>query len=392
MMRDVLRPLRIIHGHMYDELLKLKPWKEVYDLEKKGVRLSADVGTYDALTNNDEPIDFVVTWVDGADKAWLAERNHYLQAEYGISVEEDNGEERYRDWDIFHFWFRSVEQYAPWVRNVYLVTWGHVPQWLKVDAPKLKIIKHEDFIPKEYLPVFSTIPIELNLHRIPGLSEHFVYFNDDMFLNCPVQPEDFFHGGLPLYTAVSEPLRNKNNDAFDHMQYATIGLINKVFRGKLKDTIKRAPEKWFASCYGDSRKWNRLSFDADFLLGMCFPHLGVPCRKSTMQKVWDHVPNELDVTCKNRFRTPKDIIHQIFSLWEMMEGSFYPVNRSYHGKHFWNVPQQIDIVVDSIKNKDSRMICINDSQIISKEDFEYSKEILLAAFTEAFPQKSSFEK
>ncbi|WP_331836427.1 hypothetical protein [Erysipelothrix piscisicarius] len=73
-----------------------------------------------------------------------------------------------------------------WVNNVYLITYGHLPDFLNVDHPKLKIINHTDYIPSDYLPTFSSHTIELNMHRIEGLSEHFVYFNDDMFLNQPM--------------------------------------------------------------------------------------------------------------------------------------------------------------------------------------------------------------
>ncbi|MDE8070900.1 stealth family protein, partial [Erysipelothrix rhusiopathiae] len=128
-------------------------------------------------------IDFVVPWVDGSDKDWIRDR---LQLE-GKGVEITDSD--YRDWDIFKYWFRAVEMYAPWVNNVYLITYGHLPEFLNVDHPKLKIINHTDYIPKEYLPTFSSHAIELNMHRIEGLSEHFVYFNDDMFLNKPVTPE-----------------------------------------------------------------------------------------------------------------------------------------------------------------------------------------------------------
>ncbi len=158
-------------------------------LQAKGLAVSKK----QSIKPMDKPIDFVVTWVDGSDPTWCEQRDFYAK-ELGRASTADSGDPRFRDWDIFRYWFRAVEQYAPWVHNVYLVTCGHVPEWLKTDAPKLKVVKHTDFIPEEYLPTFSSITIELNLHRIKDLSEHFVYFNDDMFLNQSVIPEDFFSG------------------------------------------------------------------------------------------------------------------------------------------------------------------------------------------------------
>ena len=97
-------------------------------------------------------IDFVVLWVDGSDPAWLAEKEKYEPE----SVLPDGGKNRWRDWGLMPYWFRSVEQYAPWVNKVYFVTWGHLPAFLNPEAPKLKIVKHADFMPEEYLPSFNS--------------------------------------------------------------------------------------------------------------------------------------------------------------------------------------------------------------------------------------------
>lgn len=340
----------------------------------------------------EQPIDFVVTWVDGNDPEWLAEKAKYEQM---IGIEghhTDNGEERFRDWDFFQYWFRAVEKYAPWVRNVYFVTCGHVPKWMNLDAPKLKLIRHTDFIPAEYLPVFSCNPIELNLHKIEGLSEHFVYFNDDMFLNRPVQPEDFFRGGKPNFTALCVPLRSYSNSAFEHMRFNTLGMVNQHFAGEVSARIQKHPEKWFAKQYGDRMHLNLYAYDEDYLPGMIFPHLGVPVRKSTMEKVWQAFSNRLDESCHHRFRTPKDVVHQIFSMWDMMEGEFNPVGIEFHGKGFFEPEKQKQEIIDAIEQEKYRMICINDCESVSREDYLLLKDAIVEAFERTFPEKSSFEK
>ena len=140
-------------------------------------------------------IDFVIAWVDGNDSDWLKEKAKY---EPNIDKSTDNTDARYRDWDNLRYWFRAVEKYAPWVRKIHFLTWGHIPSWLDTNNPKLHIVNHKDYIPKEYLPTFNSHTIELNMHRIKGLSEQFVYFNDDMFLTKNVSEDDFFKNGLPL--------------------------------------------------------------------------------------------------------------------------------------------------------------------------------------------------
>ena len=92
-------------------------------------------------------IDFVILWVDGNDPAWREEFVRTRQAE-----NDDASEIRYRDWRNLHYWFRSAERFAPWVRKVHFITWGHLPAWLRRDHPKLHIVNHRDFIPAEYLP------------------------------------------------------------------------------------------------------------------------------------------------------------------------------------------------------------------------------------------------
>lgn len=121
-------------------------------------------------------IDFVITWVDGDDPQWINKFEYFSKLSEG-----DKRMVRYRNWDLLRYWFRGVEKYTPWVRYVFFVTEGHIPSWLNIKYTKLKIIKHSDFIPSEDLPLFNSRAIEVNLHRIPGLSEQFVYFNDDFF-------------------------------------------------------------------------------------------------------------------------------------------------------------------------------------------------------------------
>ena len=111
-----------------------------------------------------EKIDFVLTWVDGSDPDWLAQRREY-QPGRGT----DAGESRYRDWDNLQYWFRGMEKFAPWVNKIYFVTWGHFPKWLNTAHEKIQIVKHEDFMAPAYLPTFNINSIELNFHRIKGL-------------------------------------------------------------------------------------------------------------------------------------------------------------------------------------------------------------------------------
>src|SRR5699024_5683365 len=125
--------------------------------------------------------------------SWNNEKSLYSPRELN-----DGTEVRYRDLDNLESWFSGVETYAPCVNKIYFITWGHLPHWLNLSHPKLIIVNNQDFITEKYLPTFSSHVIELCLHRIKGLSEKFVYFNDDIFIVNKTTEEDFFKNDLPV--------------------------------------------------------------------------------------------------------------------------------------------------------------------------------------------------
>ena len=133
-------------------------------------------------------VDIVVLWVDGNDPEWLKER-----MQYDNSIKNSgNLDSRFRDWGLMRYWFRGIEKNVNWYRKIFFVTWGHVPEWLDTSHPKLRIVKHSDYIPAEYLPTYNSNTIEMNLHRIEDLSENFILFNDDIFVIDEIREEMFF--------------------------------------------------------------------------------------------------------------------------------------------------------------------------------------------------------
>ncbi|MFJ2573668.1 stealth family protein [Streptomyces halstedii] len=136
------------------------------------------------------PIDVVYTWVDGSDPAWQRRRADFGHG--GYHTESANAA-RYISRDELRYSLRALEQNAPWVRHVYLVTDRQRPEWLSLRGSRLTVVDHtEIFDDPAALPTYNSHAIESQLHHIDGLSEHFLYFNDDMFLGCPVTPTDFF--------------------------------------------------------------------------------------------------------------------------------------------------------------------------------------------------------
>ena len=133
-------------------------------------------------------IDLVITWVNGADPRWRAKRQ---AAGLDSALASANVEGRFRDNGELRYLLRSIERYWPFEGMIYLVTDEQVPNFL-ADCARLKVIDHREILDPQYLPTFSSRAIESALHKIPGLAEHFVAFNDDVLLARLVQPEDFF--------------------------------------------------------------------------------------------------------------------------------------------------------------------------------------------------------
>ncbi|MGW7209614.1 stealth family protein [Streptomyces sp. NPDC054837] len=140
------------------------------------------------------PVDAVYTWVDGDDPAMAAKRRAHQALSHNTIAPRETGASRYTSHDELRYALRSLEMYAGFVRHVYLVTDSQIPDWLDPRAEGLTVIDHRDILPADALPVFNSHAIESRLHHIPGLSEHYLYFNDDVFINRPVGAEHFFHG------------------------------------------------------------------------------------------------------------------------------------------------------------------------------------------------------
>lgn len=328
------------------------------------------------------PIDFVVMWVDGTDPAWLADR-----ARFTPSYSSDNTEERYRSMDTFRYWFRGVEKFCPWVRAVHFVTCGHTPEWLNLNAPKLHVVKHSDFFPSEYLPTFNNNALEMNLHRIPGLAEHFVSFNDDMYVISKMQPEDFFQDGLPVDMLALQPIiANPNNPVMSHLFLNNSLMLSRHF--SKREVAKQRPGTFFHVGYPPLYFfYNALEMLFPQITGFYTVHQPATLLRSTMVRVWELEPDALHVTTANRFRDKTDLSIYAYQEWQKLSGSFVPRNVQRRFAYF-EISGDIDSAAKCIRKQRKKIICINDGPC---EDFEARVQHLAYAFDAILPQKSSFE-
>ena len=311
-------------------------------------------------------IDIVILWVDGSDREWIRHKNLHAS-----SVEADDigsSAARYRDWDNLQYIFRGIDVFMPWVRKVHFVTSGHKPDWLNVNYPKVNFVKHSDYIPKKYLPTFSSHPIELNIHRIKDLSEKFIYFNDDTFITRPLKESDFFRNGTPAGMAVNTRIESSNyNDPMSSIALNGMAVINNNFN--FKDVIKSNPLGWINSCYGLSNLVRSASYlPYPSFTGILTPHLPAAFLKSTFEEVWETEPTILNKVSLNKFRTKDDVNQYLMQNWQLASGKFWPKNL-YKNSSYFNISDSTVVsICAAIEAGKFEMICIND--VTDLENFE----------------------
>lgn len=329
-----------------------------------------------------DKIDFVIPWVDGGDPQWLEEKERY---EFADCKDMDSNDYRYRDWENLQYWFRGVEKYAPWVNRVFFITYGHVPAWLNLNNPKLKIIKHTDYIPEKFLPTFSANPIELNIHRIPDLQEKFVFFNDDTFILNPLNPDDFFVDDKPCDSAILNVHCYDFEEMYILTPFIDIGVINRHFN--IKDVLRENRKGWFSHKYGKYLLRNLVLMNCPRFPGILQKHLPNAFLKENFNTLWNLEGPLLEETCKHKFRHVLDVNQWLIKEWQIVSGNFYPskVNRgdSMYAKDFARVCKYIQM-------SKKKFICINDNNL-KKDTFIKAKEEINQTLQNKLPNKSSFE-
>lgn len=324
-------------------------------------------------------IDFVVDWVDGNDAKW-----QHKKQKYQVDTDEDSRDVRYRDWETLRYWFRAVDKYAPWVHCVYFVVDEQVPDWMKISNEKLVIINHRDYIPNNCLPVFNSDAIELGINKIPGISEHFVLFNDDFFLNAPVKPTDFFDKkGLPKDSGVLAAQIPKKN-SITHITTNNLQIINEYF--SRTDVVKHL-NLFLRPGYGRQNVKTLTSLVYPVLLGFQDFHITISLRKSWMDQVWDKIEEDLNRTVSRKFRSVEDINVFIFRYWQLLSGNFSPRKVSF-GKYY-DLSDDNSVAFEDLSSGRHKVIVLNDQENI--DNFDIQKKKLHHIFELKLPDKSSFE-
>lgn len=333
-------------------------------------------------------IDFVITWVDGNDPQWQSEKRQYEAKSDMLEEGVDNRTERYRDWELLTYWFRGVEKYAPWVRKIHFVTWGHIPVWLNQEHPKLHIVPHEDIIPKEYLPVFNCNVIEMYLHQIEGLSEQFVYFNDDIFLIRKLSPKYFFQDQVPCDMLAFQPIvANPENPVMSHLYINNMLVLSKYF--DKRTNVRQQPGKYFHLGYPPLYFfYNLLELSFPRYTGLYTVHGAFPYCRRTFEEIWQREEELLREVSTHRFRCKEDVSSYLFREWQKLTGHFRPKNILRNFRYF-NLGNENKKLLRTLEKQKAALVCLNDADL--DISFPKVKHELQEAFEKLLKDKSSFE-
>jgi len=242
-------------------------------------------------------IDLVYLWVDGSDEKWLAKKNAALQSLGRTLSKTAVSAKRWNDHDELKYSLRSVEKFIPWINHIFIVTDEQTPKWLDLQNPKITIIDHKKIIPEKYLPTFNSSCIELFLHKIPNLSEHFLFANDDMFFGKPLTPAFFFDEKENPIVQIKE--RNQRNK-FKKPSVKTVK--NRLGQRFMHNVI-------FFIFQKTGKKYN-----------VTFKHAIEPMRKSFLKENFERYEEEFLATTATTFRGSENIQRLVFSLLDDLQG------------------------------------------------------------------------
>ncbi len=335
--------------------------------------------------------DIVITWVDGSDPEWLSEKRKY-RTEQTV----DDADERYHEWGLLKYWFRCMEKNAPWARMIHFVTWGHVPEWLDTSNERLNIVRHEDFMPESARPCFNSALIERYLHLIPGLSEQFIYFNDDMYLLGKCGEDYFFKNGLPRDMLAFQPVvANPSNPVMSHHLMNDSIVLSKHF--DKRNNVRKQPGAYFHLGYPPLYFfYNLLELGFPRFTGLYTVHGPSPMLKSVFNEVWNREGKYLSSLDDNKFRNDTDVNQYLFREWGKLSGKFVPSNVTASFRYYElcdDLKKAADIISSGGRRvflPDIKVLCLNDTGLVRDE--KKVTEKLVKAFDKRFGDKCSFEK
>ncbi|GAA1993536.1 stealth conserved region 3 domain-containing protein [Microbacterium pumilum] len=303
------------------------------EVERFGRTWRTISGMFDAQPDEfTHDVDLVFSWVDGSSTDFQRQRAAHL-AEYVVG-EGDDGPARYRHVDELRYALRSVYMYAPWVRRIFIATDSPVPEWLR-EHPKITIVRSEEFFADPtVLPTHNSHAVEAQLHRIPGLAEHFIYSNDDMFFGRLVEPELFFSAaGVSQFVECEVRIGVGAPDSARSGHDNGLRVNRELLRKRFGRTILRDLE-----------------------------HCATPLRRSVMSELEQTFASDFARTAASRFRSATDVsvTNSLYHYYALMTGRAVTTTRPqvrYVQTTLVDSPRRMERLAG---RTDIDMFCLND--------------------------------
>lgn len=293
-------------------------------------------GMFDVLASDVTfDIDIVFSWVDGTSSEFQRARAQRMKA-YVVG-EGDDSEARYRQIDELKYALRSVYLYAPWIRRIFIVTDSPAPVWL-AEHPAVTLVRSTEFFSDQgALPTHNSHAVESQLHKIEGLSEHFLYSNDDMFFGRPVRPEMFFSpGGITKFIEATTRI------GMGAPGVARSGFENgaRVNRELLRTRFGRVTTRHLE-------------------------HTATPLRRSVLAELEAEFPDDFARTARSAFRSATDIsvTNSLYHYYALMTGRAVVQTEAsvrYIETTLAIAPGEMERL---LKHRDMDFFCLNDGSL-----------------------------
>lgn len=301
-------------------------------------------------------IDYVVPFVDNSDPCWIEQYNKYSPS--NILDMDSNGKERFRcNQQLFKYHFRGLAKQMPWIGVVHLLvaSESQVPSWINRNT--VHVITHDEFIDKEFLPTFNSSTIEMFLPKIRGLSERFIYGNDDFYYVYTLKDKFYFEGDKVKVKIEPHPI----------MEGEEIPIWKQTFMNA----------------------WNLINpdkfLDAKSRTYFVPSHIERGMLKSTLDKVWEMYSKEMKESC-TRFRDKKNMNGYIYTFQPVKEGKYID---GVHSHRNFNSSVKENILRNAIQNPDKNKVIR--SFVLNDTGDSKATEVLLEELGKLYPEKCKYE-
>ena len=294
-------------------------------------------------------MDYVLPYVDCNDPVWLKEYRRINGKGMDAS--------RFRPFGTLRYAFRSIAVNMPFIDRIVLIVSNieQVPAW--VSRETVRIILHSEFMLPEHLPTFNSSAIESDMWRIEGLSDRFIYGNDDVFVLNPLNEADFFDGDIPRLTFAESDYHVRN-----------------LFRRCCRKGMDMA---------ADAAEADRT--DPYILLKPqhCMKGVRTASMKEVGQKCAEQINESITV-----LRHWENVTGYLYQYYAYYTGEYAPFDVGYD---YIRIANDYDAVLDHMTNSETDVLCINDAGDLDDEHYQVACDALKETFEEILPDRCRYE-